>query len=193
MKTFPYSSAIACFSLGVLMLSTCGCSGEPRESAADADARAGAIVTLRWADDLESSYCFSRRGFSLAVKGQELRSYGAHISFHRWVKDALVVGLHGKGVIKDLGDVRTKRTQSCVLPFLERRGSTVVDTSTEGSSLAGAGMPIADAAASLAAAPAALGHLYVVRIDEETGSLFAALRVVELVPDQSVTFRWRLL
>lgn len=157
------------------------------------DDRAGEVTTLRWLDDLQSSFGFKSGEFSLVPNGNALANRGSDLSFHRWVEDALVVGIEGqsKGVIKDVGDLRTKGTHNSILPFLERRGSTIVDTSAEGSNLPADGMPITDTAEKCAAAPVVLGHVYVLRIDDANDSRFVALRVIEYVPDQSVTFRWR--
>jgi hypothetical protein len=80
-----------------------------------------------------------------------------------------------------------------VLPFLKLRDGVVFDTSSEKSSVPEAGIALEGPARGGAAAEAKLGHVYLVRIDELGKSLFAAVRIVELEPGESVTLRWRML
>jgi len=184
-----------CLQFGLLLTLAClpACDVAAEAAVVSEDARAGQVTTLRWVDDLQSCFGFARADYSLAINGDRFSNRGSDISYHRWVKDALVVGIEGqsKGVIKDIGDPRTKKTQHSILPFLERRGSAVVDTSAEGSSLPAEGLPLTDAAQKQASAPVVLGHTYLVRLDDSRDSRFVALRVLEYCPGQSVTFRWR--
>jgi len=159
------------------------------------DARAGTLTTLRAVDDLSATMGFPSGAPGYIVEDHEVRNRVSHLAFDRWVKGALVVGIQGGslGVIKDIGDVRLRDTACSVLPFLQLRDGVVFDASREHSSLPDAGIALQDEARSLASAPVELGHVYLIRVDEAATSHFAAVRVVEHVPGQSVTLRWRTL
>jgi hypothetical protein len=161
----------------------------------DPEPREGALTTLRSLDDLTATLGFPGGEYGMAVAGNEVCNRNSHLTYDRFTKNALVVGIQGgsEGVIQDIGDVRTRSTSSSVLPFLQLRDGVVFDTSSEKSSVPEAGISLQGRARGAATAEAKLGHVYLVRIDEPNKSLFAAVRIVELQPGQSVTLRWRML
>jgi hypothetical protein len=161
----------------------------------DPEPREGTLATLRSIDDLSATLGFPSGEYGMAVAGNEVCNRNSHLTYDRFTKNALVVGIQGgsEGVIQDIGDVRTRSTASSVLPFLKLRDGVVFDTSSEKSSVPEAGIALEGPARGGAAAEAKLGHVYLVRIDELGKSLFAAVRIVELEPGESVTLRWRML
>lgn len=140
---------------------------------ADPEPREGALTTLRSLDDLTATLGFPGGEYGMAVAGNEVCNRNSHLTYDRFTKNALVVGIQGgsEGVIQDIGDVRTRST----------------------SSVPEAGILLQGRARGAATAEAKLGHVHLVRIDEPNKSLFAAVRIVELQPGQSVTLRWRML
>ncbi|MBM3960574.1 MAG: hypothetical protein FJ306_01520 [Planctomycetes bacterium] len=161
----------------------------------DPEPREGTLTTLRSLDDLTATLGFPGGEYGTAVAGNEVCNRNSHLTYDRFTKNALVVGIQGgsEGVIQDIGDVRTRSTASSVLPFLQLRDGVVFDTSSEKSAVPEAGISLQGRARGAATAEAKLGHVYLVRIDEANKSLFAAVRIVELEPGQSVTLRWRML
>lgn len=160
---------------------------------ADVDAIAGTLVTLRCLDDLTATYGFSDAAYGYVIHERAVHNRVSHISFHRWVQNSLVVGIQGRsrGVIRDIGDMRTKRTASSVLPSLVREGDVIRDASPEGSDLPEQGIALNDESRATANAAVVPGHIYLVRMDDAEATHFVALRVVDYQPGLSVTFRWR--
>jgi hypothetical protein len=169
--------------------------GPTPPSPASSDPREGSLAKLHAFDDFSATLGFPSGASGYIVEENEVRNRTSHLAFERWVKGALVVGIQGGsvGVVKDIGDVRLRRTECSVLPFLTQREGTVFDTSLEKSGIPEAGIALHDEASSCAAAEVHVGHIYLIRIDDPERFLFAAVRVVEHVPGQSVTLRWRML
>jgi hypothetical protein len=163
----------------------------PRPAEVDRDA--GALVTLRCLDDLTATYAFTEADYGYVIHERAVHNRVSHISFHRWVQNSLVVGIQGRsrGVIRDLGDVRTKRTAMSVLPSLVREGDVIRDANPEGSDLPEQGIALNDESRSAASATVVPGHVYLVRMDDADATHFVGLRVVDYQPGLSVTFRWR--
>ncbi|MEZ5966136.1 MAG: hypothetical protein R3F56_20030 [Planctomycetota bacterium] len=159
------------------------------------DALSGEVVTLRSLDDLTATFGFSTNDHGYVVERGEIRNRISHIAFDRWAEDALVVGIQGRsrGVIKDIGDVRTDGTKMSVLPALVRDGARVLCQTRERSGFPRDGIAVDEESKAAATARVELGHLYLLRLDDEDATYFVALRVVEHHPGQAVTFRWRML
>jgi hypothetical protein len=167
----------------------------PSVTSPSEDPRSGTLATLRSLDDLTASIGFPTGQHGYIVEEQEVRNRVSHLAFDRWADASLVVGIQGGslGVIKDIGDVRLRDTAASVFPFLTLRDGVVFDASRERSRIPDEGIAVDEQARSLAAARVHVGHVYLIRIDERDTSMFVAVRVVEHVPEQSVTIRWRML
>lgn len=167
----------------------------PQAQAATADDFAeGYVVTLNCIDDLAATYSFAFRRHGSVIQDRELRNAGSDITFHRYVPNSLVSGIEGgvQSVLLDLGDVRTDGTHTSVLPFLARDGERIVYRGAEASSaLPQGGVSLDGVATKQAAAKVALGHVYLLRIEDDGESRYVAMRVVEYHPGQTVTLRWR--
>ena len=166
-----------------------------RLPSASSEPREGNVTTVRVFDDFSATIGFPSGAPGYILEENEVRNTISHLTYGRWSKRSLVVGIQGQsiGVIKDIGDVRVGNTEASVVPFLARGGETGFDTTLGRSDLPEAGVPLDGEARSLAAAEVHLGHVYLIRIDEPDERLFAAVRVIEHVPDQFVTVRWRML
>lgn len=180
--------ALAGLALVALLVSFAARGDSETSPAPRDDLREGSLLTLNWIDDLRSSFSFRGGHYSLMFQDGELRNHGSDITFHRYVPDSLVSGIEGdvKSVLIDLGDLRTAGTAMSVLPFLVRDGDSIGYRGMKEVSLAGP-------ATKQAAAKVTLGHIYVLRIENQGESRHVAMRVVEYHPGQSVTLRWRAL
>lgn len=163
----------------------------PAETAATAaDGRSGTVRLLRF-DDLRRTFGFTTGRHGYCVQGGAIKNQNSQLSFGaRDGRDHLLFGAQGgeRSRALDLGDPRDDTLSSTYY------GLTFAEARTK----------LLDVAPSPAAAalPVAIGHVFLVQIDDAAAAhrfvtpgepLVVALRVVDHEPGRMVEVRWHLL
>lgn len=171
----------------------------------------GGITTLYAIDPLAQSICMKDGSYGSIFQEGQVRNACSDVNFNSYSPNGLSSGIEGgrQAVLVDLGssnDLQKKygytetvghgegfasitRKGGKILILKDYRARTLQELSESGELF---GNP----ASSSVSLPVKTGHIYLVRITDESDKSFervAKLLVIGFVPDQSVTFRWELL
>jgi hypothetical protein len=161
------------------------------------------VTTLYAVDDVIDSWSFSEGRPGTVCHDGRLFNRNSQLKFERYGGD-LVSGIEGGSIarILDIGDLRIGGSLSSVYHGLTREDHVVVAKSVVKDESANIAAVTAERrfelapGKGLAKATAKNGHVYLLRIDENsvtTKPVFVALRILDHEPGRYVTFRWRLL
>lgn len=156
------------------------------------------VITLRATDDILSSWSLSHNEPGLHSLDGVLVNENTQLMYDRYVRGSLVVGIEGeaKGAIVDMGDLRVAGTLHSAFHSLRRDGDVIVFAGLDDEEQPDRRQALPPGTKLAAAKPVA-GHLYLVRIDQphvtDNPTVYAALRVIEIVEGSHVTLRTRIL
>jgi hypothetical protein len=167
----------------------------------------GALITLYAADTTTAAMDFHMGNPGSIIQDHEVRNRNSHMAFGVYGANAFVIGIQGgdKGYLVDLGSstelaerYQYAETVGNNQGFASIRfvdGELVIRSDNHDNKLQPLGINEALASQDRNAkqAPVVYGHVYVARVQRDENpakDLYAKFKVVEFIPDQSVTIRW---
>ncbi len=169
---------------------------EPNPQGASRAPSDGGTATLFSQDELMCAYSFRRSEYGLVVQDGRPANKSTDIMFDRYGQGVLAIAVESGslGSIVDVGPALMKNTDQSVFWYLKRDGQKVTCDGEATPAFETVDFSAVEAKPT-AAAPALVGHTYVIKCSyaDQTKPFYAAVRVIAMTPQQSLTLRWRLL